>query len=169
MVSQTWAAQSDNHSTPLQALRGRGGEEPEPCFYSREVVPVSVCDIAPAPELKNMQTDFYACDRETSVSMCNLTFCFSPNAYFGGSGVIQKSKSWGELPCELLREQTPWLVQLVGLGLKPPCWEGMSHPSCHQLDQLGGRDPGSILPQRRKLETDAIFSSPPESSFQGSI
>ena len=58
-------------------------------------------------------------------------------------------------------EQTSWLVQLVGLGLEPHCWEGTSHPSCHQLDQLGGRDPGSILPQRRKLGTDAILSSPP--------
>lgn len=48
---------------------------------------VSICDIPPAPELKNAQTDFCACDRETSA--------VSPNAYFGGRGMIQKVQVLG--------------------------------------------------------------------------
>lgn len=63
-------------------------------------------------------------------------------------------------------EQTCWLVQLVGLGREPQCWEGTSHPSCHQLYQLGGSDPGSILPQR--LGTDAILSSKPHLQYHQS-
>lgn len=96
MVSQPWATHSGNHSTSLQTLQGLGGEEPKPCVYSREAVPVFVCDIPPAPELKSMQTDFYACDKETSVSMPNITFCFQFKCLFWGQGTHTKSPSPGE-------------------------------------------------------------------------
>lgn len=51
----------------------------------------------------------------------------------------------------VLAEQTPQVVQLVGSRSEPHCWEQTSHPSCHQLDQLGGENPGSLLPHRWRL------------------
>lgn len=59
-----------------------------------------------------MQTDFYACDRETCVFMHNLTFCFQSKCLFWGQGNDTKSPSPGQsCPVEHGKGISIWVAE----------------------------------------------------------